>query len=346
MSKLGLIQCGVGGMGGAWVSGASTQSPDFELVAIVDVVPANLENVGEKTGLAPERRFASLEDAIAASKSGLFHADAVLTVTPPLVHVQHARLAFENGLHLITEKPIGANLEDAQEMVRLAREARKQLVVSQNYRYRATAQKWREVAAAQPVGEIGHGKLEFMVPGDFTGSFRETMEFPLLVDMAVHHFDLIRAVMGRNIARVSTQSFSPPWNWYGHDSAANVQIELEDGTPFLYSGDWSARGKSTSWNGDWRLQCAEGSLHWEKDEIFIARGERWMKNETQEKVEIPEVEFEGLNGTLHAFAQAIKTGVPAPTSGEDNLQTFAAVMAAVRSAEQKRPVEVQEMLND
>jgi predicted dehydrogenase len=94
------------------------------------------------------------------------------------------------------------------------------------------------------------------------------------------------------------------------------------------------------------LQCAEGSLHWDKDEIFVARGERWMKEEREEKIEIPDVEFAGLHGTLRAFAAAIQSGTPAPISGEDNLQTFAAVMAAVKSAQEKRPVEVAELLAD
>lgn len=346
MSKLGLIQCGVGGMGGAWTNSASTQSPDFDLVAIVDVVPANLEAAAEKTGLGPDRHFASLEDALAAAKSGAFQADAVLTVTPPAVHINHARLAFENGLHFITEKPIGATLDDAKEMVKLAREAGKQMVVSQNYRYKANAVKWRETIVAQPVGEMGHGRLEFYIPGDFTGSFRETMEYPLIVDMAVHHFDLIRASTGKNILRVENQSFRPAWSWYAHEPGANVLMELEGGMPFAYSGDWSARGRGTSWNGNWRLQCAEGSLHWDNDKIFVARSERWGRDYSEEEVEVTPVQHEDLGGTLHSLAEAIRTGVPAPTSGEDNLRTFAAVMSAVKSAQEKRPVEVAELLDN
>ncbi|MGQ9888721.1 MAG: hypothetical protein ACUVSX_09565 [Aggregatilineales bacterium] len=48
--------------------------------------------------------------------------------------------------------------------------------------------------------------------------------------------------------------------------------------------------------------------------------------------------------TLHAFAQAVRTGQPAETSGADNLNTLAAVFAAVRSTEEKRPVDVAELL--
>ena len=36
MEKLRLIQCGVGGHGGSWIRNTTPQSPDFDLVAIVD----------------------------------------------------------------------------------------------------------------------------------------------------------------------------------------------------------------------------------------------------------------------------------------------------------------------
>src|SRR5688572_6530955 len=99
MSKLKLIQCGVGGMGGAWLNSSTTQSPDFDLVALVDINEEPLVKAREITGLGEEKCFASLEEAIANVE-----ADAVLSVTPPVVHVQHARIAFANGLHYQCEK--------------------------------------------------------------------------------------------------------------------------------------------------------------------------------------------------------------------------------------------------
>jgi predicted dehydrogenase len=89
MSKLRLIQCGAGGMGKAWWNGVVNTSPDFDLVAMVDVVEAPLHEAGDKLNLPRERRFSSLESAL-----DRVEADAVLTVTPPVIHVQHAELAF------------------------------------------------------------------------------------------------------------------------------------------------------------------------------------------------------------------------------------------------------------
>ena len=58
-------------------------------------------------------------------------------------------------------------------------------------------------------------------------------------------------------------------------------LELDGGLPFSYSGDWSARGRSTGWDGNWRLQGSEGSLHLEKDALFLGRSERWASKNSK-----------------------------------------------------------------
>ena len=343
-AKLRLIQCGLGGMGRAWRENATaptspTASPDFEVVAAVDVSEQALRDGGEHLHLPPERQFRELADALAA-----VDADAVLTVTPPAVHVEHARLAFARGLHLLTEKPIADTLENAKLMVRLAADAGRQLAVAQNYRYGAAMAALRSVVAESAVGPLGHGHLDFYIGADFSGTFREAMQFPLLVDMAIHHLDLIRAVTGRNVERVTAMSFRPQWSWYAHEPGLKMLMQLDDGTPFSYSGDWSALGRQTGWNGTWRLQCAGGSIHVDRDELLVARCDRWGKNFSEERIEIPAAPLNGQAALLVDFARAIRTGEPAPTSGADNLWSFGAVMAGVVSATTGLSVSVADVL--
>ncbi|MFN4243602.1 MAG: Gfo/Idh/MocA family protein [Tepidisphaerales bacterium] len=341
--RLRLIQAGVGGMGRTWWKGATQHSPDFEVVALVDIAEAPLAEAGDALGVPAERRFTSLADALERVE-----ADAVLTVTPPPVHAEHAELAFARGLHLLTEKPIADTMENAVRMVELARRAGRQLVVAQNYRFSPSARRFRELVRASPVGAVGHGHLDFYIPGDFGGTFRGTMEFPLLVDMAIHHFDLIRCVTGLNIRDITAMSFRPRWSWYRHDPGLKMLMTLDDGSdagiPFSYSGDWSAFGKTTSWNGTWRLQCDQGTLTWEDDKLAVHRSEYWGNHRCTETVDIPAVPLQGQAKLLADFAQAIRTGVPAETSGEDNLQSFGAVMAAVRSAREGRKVALSEVV--
>ena len=301
-------------------------SPDFAVAAVVDTSADNLAAATREARLdAPT--FATLEQALDAVA-----ADAVLTVTPPPVHVEHARLAFARGLHLLTEKPLADTVGHALEMLCLSRDADRVLMVSQNYRFRPAMQCARELLAAQVAGPFGHGHLDFYIPADFSGSFRETMPYPLLIDMAVHHLDLIRCVTGQNIVTVTAQSFQPPWSWFEHEPGLKMLLALEDGATFSYSGDWTARGRSTSWNGHWRLQCAEGSIHIEHDEVRLARSERWNKNPSEESVPLPSLPHVERAATLHLFAEAIRHGQPNELSAGNNLWSYGAVMAGVQSA--------------
>ena len=335
--KLRLIQCGVGGFGKSWLTDVAAISPDFELAALVDTLPENLAAAREACPGVPA--FATLEDALAQ-----ITADAVLTVTPPAIHVQHARLAFARGMHVMTEKPLADTLEHAGEMVRLARESGRVLMVSQNYRFRPSIQCARELLAAGTLGEFGHGHLDFYIPGDFTGTFRETMLYPLLIDMAIHHLDLIRCVTGQNIVKVTAQSFRPAWSWFQHDPGLKMLLELENGAAFSYSGDWTARGRSTTWNGTWRLQCAEGSIHIEGDQVTLARSERWDKNPSAEPVSLPDLSRTERAATLGLYAEAIRSGQPNELSGENNRWSFGAVMAGLESAKTGLPVKVAEVI--
>jgi predicted dehydrogenase len=341
MSKLRLIQCGVGGMGRTWWNHATRNSPDFDLVAIVDVADAALQEAGDALSIPHERRFKRFEDAL-----DRVAADAVVTVTPPAVHVQHAQLAFARGLHVLTEKPIADTLDNARHMVALARGSNRQLVVAQNYRFMSANETFKRLLESRPVGELGHGHLDFYIAGDFTGTFRETMPFPLLVDMAIHHVDLVRYFTGRNVERVTAQSFRPAWSWYRHDSGLKMLLELEGGVPFSYSGDWSALGHQTGWSGTWRIQCADGSFHLENDRTTVARSERWGKNPTVQAIENDPSALVGQARLLADFGAAIRSGIPAQTSGADNLWSFAAVIAGVISAEQRRTVDVRELLGN
>lgn len=329
----------MGGMGRAWWKSAVLNSPDFELVAIVDIADPPLHEAGDELGISADRRFRSLESALEHVQ-----ADAVLTVTPPPVHVEHAKLAFARGLHLLTEKPIAHDLSSAKLMVELAAKAQRQLLVAQNYRYSSPVQRLKKLLDDRPLGELGHGHIDFYIPADFTGTFRETMEFPLLVDMAIHHLDLIRFLTGKNIRRVTAETFKPAWSWYRHHPGLKRLMQLDGGIRFSYSGDWSARGRPTTWNGTWRLQCEQGSIHLEDNKITVWRSDRGNKNVACEAVEVPEIELSGQAALLRDFAQAIRSGKPGPTSGQDNLWSFGAVIAGVISAQQGRGVDVAEML--
>jgi len=146
------------------------------------------------------------------------------------------------------------------------------------------------------------------------------------------------------VRRVTAMGFRPAWSWYVHEPGLKMLLELDGGLPFSYSGDWSARGLTTGWSGGWRVQCAEGSVHLDNDRVTVARSERWGKNPSRVEIDNDPQPLSGQARLLNDFARAIRTGTPAETSGADNLWSFAAVMAGVISAREKRTVDVGELL--
>ncbi|HEX8323202.1 MAG TPA: Gfo/Idh/MocA family oxidoreductase, partial [Tepidisphaeraceae bacterium] len=308
---------------------------------LVDPADAPLAVAAETLEVPADRQFKDLAAAIDAVE-----ADAVLTVTPPVVHVKHAELAFACGLHLLTEKPISGELGEAQRMVRLAKEAGKILMVAQNYRYSPPMQTLARLIHEKALGTLGHGHIDFYIPADFRGTFRESMPYPLLVDMTIHHLDLIRAVTGRNIAKVTAHTFNPPGSTYQHHAGLKMLLELDGGVPFSYSGDWSARGRGTTWNGAWRLQCENGVIELGTDgKITRSTSDHWHKDTRVEGVCNDGSAEQAQAALLTRFVAACHTGTPPATSGEDNLWSFGAVIAGVKSSEEGRSVDVAEMLN-
>ena len=55
-----------------------------------------------------------------------------------------------------------------------------------------------------------------------SGGFREEMDSPLLVDMAIHTFDAARYVTGGDPVSVLCTEFNPPWSWYRGAASAVV----------------------------------------------------------------------------------------------------------------------------
>ena len=261
------------------------------------------------------------------------------------VHVRHAEVAFEAGLHLLTEKPIAASMDDARRMVKLAKDADRVLMVAQNYRYSPAAQTLIRLMREKPLGQLGHGHIDFYIPADFPGSFRETMPHVLLVDMAIHHLDLVRAVTGRNITRVTAQSFKTPWSWYRDGPGLKMLMTLDGGVPFSYSGDWTGRGRLTTWNGAWRLQCEHGCIELLHDgTIRLTRSDKWENGVVAETVPPDDIPENYTHALMTRFIEACRTNTPPDTSGADNLWSFAAVQAGVRSAESSTSVDVTDLL--
>jgi predicted dehydrogenase len=120
------------------------------------------------------------------------------------------------------------------------------------------------------------------------------------------------------------------------------------GTIFTFSGSWCAKGLGTSWESNWRIVCENGSITWDGEETIraeIAAAPRQNLFDTAYLLEVPPLEegdrVGGHLGVLQDFVAAVQGGPLPETVGSDNIDSFAMVVSATRSAESGQRVAVE-----
>ena len=329
---LRLIQVGVGGFGRSWTDIVES-SEHWEAVAYVDINEEALRDAAAEHGMPMERCFKDLESALMKVE-----ADAALIVVPPEVHMEIALQALENGLHVLIEKPLADTMENAKRIVSEADKQSLKLMVSQNYRFRRGARTTRRLIETEKVGEPSYAAVNFHKAPRFKG-FRLKMKHPLLVDMAIHHFDLMRYLFNSDASSIYCETWRPKWSWFEGDPSAAITIKMENGVHLIYTGSWVSLGWETSWDGDWRIECSEGGIHWNEKVKFKLKDS--MNEVTERFVSMP---FEDRAYSLYEFAEAISKDREPETSGKDNLKSLAMVFASLDSAENGKPVLVNRYL--
>jgi predicted dehydrogenase len=327
-----VLQVGVGGFGAVWLGALDREAVHD---ALVDRDPAALAAAAERTGVAPDRCFTDLDAALASNG-----ADMALVVVPPEAHRAVVERCLERGLPVLVEKPLAGSREDSVALVRAAQRTGRELAVSQNYRYRPVIETARQVVASGRLGRLGQVRIEFRHHYDFRGTFREAMEHPLLLDMAVHHFDLIRFVCGLEPRRVSAWSWNPPWSQFDGDASAVCVFDMDGGARVVYEGSWHPRAQFTDWNCRWLLEGEGGYLVVDGDRVLLGDGGDPHHVAAPAPAEVPLVELERQDqaAVVIDFIRAVRAGVAAPTAAADNLRSLEMVFAAVESARCERPV--------
>jgi predicted dehydrogenase len=315
-----------------------------ELVAGVDPFPAAQEWAREHFGHRLPL-FDTIENALAQ-----LSCDAVLVITPPSTHHAIVSAALEAGKHVLVEKPLAMTIGEADELIALAGRVDRTLMVSQNYRYRAPIRAAQAFIASGALGEL------IAVHADFrrhtgtlfgAGNFRYSMMHPLVLDMSIHHFDLLRAMTGLDVAQVDARSWKSPETWYENDPTVTALMDLDGGVPFTYQGDWAARPSlpDTSWNADWTFKGTTGWLLLTGDAENALTGTVRFEPYEGEPRELPQPELDATDrdGSLRAFAEALRLGTQPETAATDNVKSLAIVLGCMASIERGGPVSMAEL---
>ncbi len=187
--KIGII--GVGGISESHIVGYRTD-PDVELYAFCDINEARLQHMGEKYGVT--RLFTKKEDLLA-----LPEIDAVSVCTWNSQHAPCTIAALDAGKHVLCEKPMATNEQEAQAMLDAAKRNNRLLMIGFVRRFGNDCKILKDMIDNGTLGELYYSKATYLRrhgnPGGWFGDKSRSGGGPL-IDLGVHVLDLTRYLMG------------------------------------------------------------------------------------------------------------------------------------------------------
>lgn len=352
MSKIGII--GTGQMCRAHLHTLKLIK-GIELVAVCDIHKENLRNVEYEV---KELRIPGWRDLRTFTDWGkllrIQDIEAVLISTPNYTHRDIAVAALEAGKHVLCEKPMAIRARDCREMIKAQRKSRKSLQIGLEYRH---APLYRKVKHLIKKGEIGTPWMlwckEFRSP-----YIKKTEDWILqreksggsLVEKDCHHFDLFNWYTESKPVRVAAfggnEVIYREWDILDH---AWVIVEYESGARaclglcfFIpYGNDILEMGII----GD------DGKLESYATPMQIVR---WKRKKPLKKVFSvyvpPRIKKESHQGAIYYewryFMKVIQGKASPYPDGEIGLWSVAIPQAAEIAIQDKRVVEIQEVLHD
>ena len=352
MEKVRFGVIGIGNMGSGHVQNlAAGKIPGAELTAVCDIKPARLEWAKGVCGDAPVSYF---EDSHALITSGLV--DAIIIATPHYYHPIIGIDAFENGLNVLSEKPIGVYTKKVVEFMDAAKKSGKTFGIMYNQRTDHFYQKMREMVKN---GELGQLKRCVWIITDWyrtqayynSGGWRATWAGEgggVLMNQCPHNLDLWQWILGMPSAIYANCEYGKY-----HD------IEVEDDVTAMAKYPNGATGVFITTTGEYpgtnRLEItgSKGKLVYERGHLMYTKNEIDERDFTYasvqgfasipsktEEIEIPEGHGEQHVGILKNFTNHILYGEELLAPGYEGINGLSLANAMILSSETGKWVDV------
>ncbi|MBS4206021.1 Gfo/Idh/MocA family protein [Lederbergia citrea] len=260
--------------------------------------------------------------------------DAVIICSENANHKEHVIQAARAKKHILCEKPIATEIEDAKEMIKVCEEEGVILQVAYPVRFAPVLGKAKQLIESGAIGEViaisgtNHGKMPggWFIEKDLSGGGAAT-------DHIVHIMDLIRWILKDEVKSVYAELDT---RFYDIDveDCGMVTLELESGVIVSIDPSWSRPQTFPTW-GDAIINFVgtKGNLSvdaFKQHTLFYNDGAGSI-----EQLPFSEDMDEGL---IKDFIKCVKKGGNPSITGTDGLRTLEVVKAAHESDEKRETV--------
>ncbi len=305
-----------------------------EVVGVFDVVAAAADAVAADLGVAA---YTSLSDAIAAD------ADAVAICTPTDAHVDHMIAAAEAGRAIFCEKPISLDVAEVDRGLAAVEAAGVPLHIGFNRRFDPSHKAVADAVANNAVGDVSLVRITSRDPGPPPISYIAGSG-GLFSDMTIHDFDMARYVTGSEVEQVyavGAVRVDPAIGEAGdidtavvvltHANGAITTIDNSRRAEYGYDQRVEAFGNkgmaaSDNHHNHNATVATDGGYHHPPLQNFFL--ERYTASYLDQWA---------------AFIDAVERQGPMPVTGADGRAPLLMAMAAKRSMDEGRPVQIKEI---
>lgn len=259
--------------------------------------------------------------------------EAVDILLPIHLNYKVAKESIKAGKHVILEKPLAANMKEANELLKLDKEYKTVKMVAENFRYRKVYHQAGNLMEQGKIGKpyaVNWNLYYHVVAGkDFWETkWRQKHKHPggFLLDAGVHNIAAIRMLFGDfEFGNAVTTSVNPK---IGTRDTFALQFQLKNGIVGLYNLYFSVNGH---WEDKFLIFGDKGSLEINTDKITLKRE---GKKEVVE--EIPD--DHGYKAELTDFYNAIVKGTKVNYNFKEAYRDMEIVLGAFRAAENNKRV--------
>ncbi len=295
------LRVGVIGVGylGKFHAGIYAAMPDVELVGVADVDAAAAAAVAAKQGC---RVYTRAEDLLGK-------VDAVSIVVPTVHHLPVARPFLESGVHMLMEKPLAPDYEEALALVELAERSGAIFQVGHLERFNAGV-----MALVERVREP-----RFIEVHRLGGFVERATDVDVVTDLMIHDIDIVMSLVGSPIRDIAATGLPVLTE---HVDIANARIEFANGavanvTASRVSNKKQRRIRVFGRNG-------YHALNYIDQQIEVARAVSSPGGGRAEIVaeQVAVEPRQPLDAELAEFIRSIRTGQPPLVGGRTGLEAL------------------------
>jgi predicted dehydrogenase len=160
--KLGMVGGGQGAFIGAVHRIAARIDDEFELVAgALSSKQEVAQQSAAQLGIAPDRAYSDFKEMAKAEAARADGIDAVSIVTPNHMHFPVAKAFLEQGIHVICDKPLTANLDEAKKLAEIGKASKAEFVLTHNYSGYPMVREARHLVQSGALGDLRRINVEY-----------------------------------------------------------------------------------------------------------------------------------------------------------------------------------------